>query len=86
MNALVTDSDREIARGLAELFGGNGLSQNQQIELVAERLAEIRTRTPREAGRAAFKAGMRLNQNPHKPNSREFTEWASGHVAAEFES
>lgn len=39
---MITAADREKARELAQLFGGNGLSELQQIELVAAKLAEFR--------------------------------------------
>lgn len=39
---MIEDQDREMARQAAHLFGGNGLSQDQQVELVAARLAEWR--------------------------------------------
>ncbi len=39
---MIEDQDREMARQAAHLFGGNGLSQDQQVELVAGKLAEWR--------------------------------------------
>lgn len=39
---MTTDQDRAMARQCAHLFGGNGRSQNEQVELVANELAEWR--------------------------------------------
>lgn len=39
---MTNDNDRALARELAHLFGGNGLSENVQVELVATRLAQLR--------------------------------------------
>lgn len=52
MSLAITESHRAFARECAHLFGGNGLSQNQQIELVAERAAarDAALLTNREAG------------------------------------
>ncbi len=46
---MIEDQDREMARQAAHLFGGNGLSQDQQVELVAAKLAEWRESCERMA-------------------------------------
>ncbi len=44
---MIEEQDREMARQAAHLFGGNGLSELQQIELVAAELAKRRSVLPK---------------------------------------
>lgn len=43
---MITDADRNKARFFASLFGGNGLAENAQVELVATELAAMREGSP----------------------------------------
>jgi hypothetical protein len=41
---MITDQDRQRAREIALNFGGNGLSTDAQVELVARKIAELRAK------------------------------------------